>query len=501
MANLANLLVRGVSRLGNVFASTVKADRLIGTVTKTEFIRGTQTAATGTWLGVTEDEQLYDGKEILYFLPYAGSGNATLNLTLSTGATTGAKNCYFSGTTRLTTHYGANSLIRMTYHTAFNVGGTNYEGWWSEPGRDRDSHYTTHLYAGSGTAANAATTNGNTKITVADNSTARESVTLKGAGATSVASDAAGVVTITSTDSHYTSKLITGGSATATANAAVTNNSVFLNLLDDSTVRNSHNIVGSGSVTVNSDANGKITINGTDNNTTYGLSISDHTVSLVAGGTTSSVTVPDNNDNNAVTQTISSTTNANYRVLLSATADDTTRTEGARKDKDFYYNPSTNTLTVGTVSGTATKATGDGSGNNIVNTYLTKAAGVTNVAWDNTNKKVTKTINGSTTDVVKVININTTVSVPSSGWTNSSGVYSQTVNVTGITATMEVEPVLGLYHASGTTQDAWTSQVEAWGAFAGTGWATTGAGTITLSCYDQPTADFTLSVQARYFST
>ena len=33
----------------------------------------------------------------------------------------------------------------------------------------------------------------------------------------------------------------------------------------------------------------------TDNNTTYGLSISDHTVSLVAGGSTSSVTVPDNN--------------------------------------------------------------------------------------------------------------------------------------------------------------------------------------------------------------
>ena len=57
----------------------------------------------------------------------------------------------------------------------------------------------------------------------------------------------------------------------------------------------------------------------------------------------------DANTNNAVTQTISSSNNANYRVLLSATADDTTRTEGARKDADLYYNPSTNTLTAGRV--------------------------------------------------------------------------------------------------------------------------------------------------------
>ena len=52
--------------------------------------------------------------------------------------------------------------------------------------------------------------------------------------------------------------------------------------------------------------------------------------------------------NNKVTQTIT-TTNANYRVLLSSTADDTTRTEGARKDANFYYNPSTNALSVGSI--------------------------------------------------------------------------------------------------------------------------------------------------------
>lgn len=61
-----------------------------------------------------------------------------------------------------------------------------------------DTHYTTHLYAGSGTAANAATTNGNTKLTVVDNTTTRNSVTIKGTGGTTVTSDANGVVTINS---------------------------------------------------------------------------------------------------------------------------------------------------------------------------------------------------------------------------------------------------------------------------------------------------------------
>ena len=63
-------------------------------------------------------------------------------------------------------------------------------------------------------------------------------------------------------DTHYTANLITGASATAKANAAGATNSVFLNLVENNTVRNSHNIVGAGSVTVASDANGKITITG-----------------------------------------------------------------------------------------------------------------------------------------------------------------------------------------------------------------------------------------------
>ena len=81
------------------------------------------------------------------------------------------------------------------------------------------------------------------------------------------------------------SGLKVGASATATANAAATNGNVYLNVLNDASVQDSHNIVGSGATTVTSDANGKITINtdawrvynhiddsyDVDNATSYGL--------------------------------------------------------------------------------------------------------------------------------------------------------------------------------------------------------------------------------------
>ena len=60
-----------------------------------------------------------------------------------------------------------------------------------------DSHYTTHLYVGaSGTAAKGSTTNGNTYIKLYDNSTARESYKIVGTGRVTVTSDANGNIAI-----------------------------------------------------------------------------------------------------------------------------------------------------------------------------------------------------------------------------------------------------------------------------------------------------------------
>ena len=88
------------------------------------------------------------------------------------------------------------------------------DGTWVIP-TDTNTHYTTHLYAGSGTAANATTTNGNTKITIADDSTVRNSVTIKGTGATGVTSDDSGIITINSPAySAMTASEATTGTAT-----------------------------------------------------------------------------------------------------------------------------------------------------------------------------------------------------------------------------------------------------------------------------------------------
>lgn len=71
-------------------------------------------------------------------------------------------------------------------------------------------------------------------------------------------------ITISSvdTDTHWTSNLIIGASASAKTNAAVTENGkLYLNLVENNTVRNSHNIVGTGGTSITCDANGKITVN------------------------------------------------------------------------------------------------------------------------------------------------------------------------------------------------------------------------------------------------
>lgn len=87
-------------------------------------------------------------------------------------------------------------------------------------------------------------------------------------------------------DTHYATGLKVGATSYATANAAATNGNVYLNVLDNYTVRDSHKIVGTGATTVTSDANGVITISSTDTNTVY-----THPNSGVTAGTYKSVTV------------------------------------------------------------------------------------------------------------------------------------------------------------------------------------------------------------------
>jgi hypothetical protein len=77
--------------------------------------------------------ELYDGLIIDYWVNIAGTSSSpytTLNLFLDDGTETGDVNCYYSGTSRLTTHVGINNVIRLVYRENVTIGSTTYTGWW-----------------------------------------------------------------------------------------------------------------------------------------------------------------------------------------------------------------------------------------------------------------------------------------------------------------------------------------------------------------------------------
>lgn len=71
--------------------------------------------------------------QITFWMSYAAASNATLNLTLADGTTTGAIPCYYSGTTRLGTHYAAGNAVHFTYRENVTIGTTTVaHGWWAD---------------------------------------------------------------------------------------------------------------------------------------------------------------------------------------------------------------------------------------------------------------------------------------------------------------------------------------------------------------------------------
>ncbi|MBS5725078.1 MAG: hypothetical protein KHW59_04760 [Clostridiales bacterium] len=70
-----------------------------------------------------------------------------------------------------------------------------------------------------------------------------------------------------SPDTHYESNTVVANTATSQADTAATNGNVYLNHVENSTVKSSHKLTGSGATTVTSDSSGNIVIDST--NTTY----------------------------------------------------------------------------------------------------------------------------------------------------------------------------------------------------------------------------------------
>ncbi len=107
-----------------------------------DIVVGTQTASTSAWTGKTSLSTLKDGQQLTYWLPIAStSTSVTLNLTLKDNTTTGAVPCYYSGTTRLSTHYSAGNAIHLTYRVNVTIGTTTIaKGWWADANYDSNTY-------------------------------------------------------------------------------------------------------------------------------------------------------------------------------------------------------------------------------------------------------------------------------------------------------------------------------------------------------------------------
>lgn len=128
-----------------------------------EYIADTRSAGGAAWTGVTKDAALYDGKTIIFRLAYASASNATLNLTLADGSTTGAKNLYFSDSTRIGTQFVATNPVMLTYVLASDA--------WYVVNKYSDSNtaptYLGGSYCGLAGTANASIATGGTLVNTA----------------------------------------------------------------------------------------------------------------------------------------------------------------------------------------------------------------------------------------------------------------------------------------------------------------------------------------------
>lgn len=138
-------------------------------------------------------------------------------------------------------------------------------------------------------------------------------------------------------------------------------------------------------------AGSNITLTVDDNNTSlFTIASSDNKVAQTGVGDNKEYNILMKNSDNS-TNVNNETAGVNY---------------GNTNTKLVTINPSLGRITApGGLIGLASQATADSNNNNIIDTYLTKAAGVTSIGWNNSTHSITQTINGSTADVISLTNM------------------------------------------------------------------------------------------------
>ena len=106
------------------------------------FVVGTQTATTASWTGNAPSlKELVNGTTIRYWLPRTSASNVTLELTLADGNTTGAIPCYYSNSTKLSTHYAAGNVIVLTYVNGVTANSAPRSGWYAQSQYNTNTTY------------------------------------------------------------------------------------------------------------------------------------------------------------------------------------------------------------------------------------------------------------------------------------------------------------------------------------------------------------------------
>ena len=142
-------------------------------------------------------------------------------------------------------------------------------------------------------------TNGNAKIQLKGTNNTTDAITVSGTGATKVTTDSSGNIIINSTDTNTD----TNTTYDLAASKSSSNGNVKMNLTGSNSTTDSVTITGSGATKVTTDSNGVITINSTDNNTTYGAAGANLGLVKTGGDVTISngqITVNDNSHGHSI---------------------------------------------------------------------------------------------------------------------------------------------------------------------------------------------------------
>ena len=205
------------------------------------------------------------------------------------------------------------------------------------------------------------------------------------------------------TNTHYATKLIVGDSS-STVNASTANNYTHIRLFDDDIARDTINIKGTGATSVTSDANGVITVDSSNDAVTQNVSSTNADYPMLAVATanqsvnaTGNVIFGTGVKVNPNTSNITATTftgalvgNASTASALQTSqtinisdADSSNTGTGISFDGSsggVIKLPSTIKANLTGNASTATQATQDGNGNVITSTYATKDVATTTTA-------------------------------------------------------------------------------------------------------------------------